>query len=65
MENYPQPLDVCIICALSEEVRAMLAVVRSHCEHGLEEHTSPRYGYSYHSAVIKNDKDEPLNLHIS
>src|SRR5436309_11697679 len=65
MENYPQPFDVCIICALPEEVRALLAVVKLHCEHGLEEHTSPRYGYSYRSAVLKNDEDEPLTLHIS
>ena len=65
MENHPQPFDVCVVCALPEEVRALLAVVKPHCENGLEEHTSPRYGYSYHSASLKNDKDEPVTLHIS
>jgi tetratricopeptide (TPR) repeat protein/nucleoside phosphorylase len=65
MENSPQPCDVCIVCALPEEVRAVLAVVKPHCEHGLEEHSSPRYGYSYRSAELKNDKNEPLTLHIS
>jgi len=65
MENYPQSFDVCIVCALPEEARAFLAVVKPHCEDGLEERTSLRYGYSYRSAALKNDKDEPLALHIS
>ncbi len=65
METHPQPYDVCIVCALPEEVRALLAVVKVHCENGLEEHTSPRYGYGYRSATLKNDKDESLTLHIS
>lgn len=65
MENHSQSFDVCIICALPEEVRAFLAVVKPHCEDGLEECTSPRYGYSYRSAALKNDKNELLTLHIS
>src|SRR6266568_302466 len=65
MENHPQPFDVCIVCALPEEARAVLVVVKPYCGDSLEEHTSPRYGYSYRSASLKNDKDEPLTLHIS
>ncbi len=65
MESHPQSFDVCVVCALSEEVRAFLTVIKPHCEDSLEERTSPRYGYSYRSATLRNDKDESLTLHIS
>lgn len=65
MENRLQSFDVCIVCALPEEVRAFLTVVKPHCEDGLEEHMSPLYGYSYRSTRLKNDKNELLTLHIS
>lgn len=65
MENHSQLFDVCVICALPEEVRAFLATVRPHCDNDFEEHTSPRYGYSYRSGTLKNDKGELLTLHIS
>src|SRR6266571_1802918 len=66
MENYPQAFDVCVVCALPEEVRAWLRVVKPHCEDGLDKrHTSPHYGYSYLSASLRNSKDELLSLHIS
>ena len=65
MENHSQSFDVCIICALPEEVRAFLAVIKPHCDDHLEEHTSPGYGYNYRSAVLKNDNGELLTLHIS
>jgi hypothetical protein len=65
MEKSPQLFDVCIVRALSEEARAFLEVVQQQCEDSLEELMSPRYQYSYRFATIKNDKDEPLNLHIS
>src|SRR5258708_9606425 len=65
MEKPPLSFDVCIVCALPEEARAFLEVVQQHCEDTLEERSSPRYQYSYRSAVLKNDEDEPLTLHIS
>ena len=65
MEKHPQSLDVCIVCALPEEARAFLEVVQQQGEGVLEERISPRYHYSYRFATIKNDKDEPLSLHIS
>src|SRR5438270_7888624 len=65
MENYSQVFDICIVCALPEEIRAFLAVVKPYCDDNLEEYTSPRYGYSYRSGVLKNDKGELLTLHIS
>ncbi len=65
MEKPPQSFDVCIVCALPEEARAFLEVLQQQCEGVPEEHISPRYQYSYRFAAIKNNKDEPLNLHIS
>src|SRR6266536_3966410 len=51
--------------ALPEEARAFLDVVRSQCESTIEERSSPRYHFSYRFVTIKNNKDEPLTLHIS
>ena len=65
MENHPQSFDVCVVCALPEDVRAFHTVIKPHCEDSLEERTSPRYGYSYRSATLRNDIDESLTLHIS
>ena len=64
MENHSQSFDVCIVYALFEEARAFLTVVEPHCEGGLEEDTSPRYG-TYRSGVLKNGEGEFLTLHIS
>lgn len=60
-----EPVDVCIVCALPEEVRAFLEVVQPYCEGEIEEQSSSRYQYSYRIATIKNTKDERLHLHIS
>src|SRR5256714_15550999 len=65
MEIYAQSFDVCVVCALPEEARAFLDVVRSQCESTIEERSSPRYHFSYRFVTIKNNKDEPLTLHIS
>lgn len=65
MEKSLQAFDVCIICALPEEARALLEVVQQQCEGALEEQINPRYQFSYRSATLKNQKNELLNLHIS
>ena len=65
MENHPPSFDVCIVCALPEEVRAFLEVVRQHCNVDFEELIDPQYKYDYRLTTIKNDRGEPLNLHIS
>src|SRR5258706_16114015 len=56
---------MCVVCALAEEARAFLEVVRRQGEGAIEERSSPRYQYSYRLARIKNDQDESLTLHIS
>ncbi len=65
MEKHPQSFDVCIVCALPEEARAFLEIVQQQCEGAIEERISPRYLYSYRFAMLKNNKDESLNLHVS
>src|SRR5260370_6123667 len=65
MEQRSQSFDICIVCALPEEGRAFHEVVQSQCQHAIEEAASPRYHYHYRFATLKNNKDEPLNLHIS
>ena len=65
MEEHSQLVDICVVCALPEEARAFLEVVRQQCEDVIEERISPRYHYSYRFTAMKNNKDEPLSLHIS
>src|SRR5262245_30984035 len=65
MEKQVHSFDVCVVCALPEEARAFLEGIRQQCEGALEEHISPHYHYSYRFAVLKNNKDELLTLHIS
>jgi nucleoside phosphorylase len=64
MEKSPQPCDVCIVCALPEEARALLEVLQQQCKM-VEGHTNPRYGYHYRQARLKNARDELLHLHVS
>ncbi len=58
MEKSPQLFDVCVVCALLEEARALLEVLQQQGEGAIEEGISPRYHYSYRFATLKNDKDE-------
>jgi pimeloyl-ACP methyl ester carboxylesterase len=65
VEKHLQLFDMCIVCALPEEARAFLEVVQQQCEGAIEERISPRYLYSYRFAMLKNNKNESLNLHVS
>ncbi len=65
MEEQAHSFDVCIVCALPEEARAFLEILRADGEIDVEERLSSRFGYDYRFATIKNDKDETLRLHVS
>lgn len=65
MKKGHQSIDVCVVCALPEEARAFLDMVRQQSHDGIEEHISHRYRYHYRVATLKNTRDEPLNVHIS
>jgi nucleoside phosphorylase len=65
IEKHPLWFDVCIVCALLEEARAVLHVVAEQCHVTFAERSSPRYQYGYHAATIPNYKGEPLELHLS
>ncbi len=57
--------DICVICALPEEVRAFLEVVHQQCNVDFEERINLEYKYDYRLTIIKNNKGEPLTLHVS
>src|SRR5216683_1331169 len=65
MEKHTLSFDVCVVCALPEEIKAFLKVTQQQCEGAIEERLSSRHGYSYRFATIKNNKGKSLNLHIS
>ena len=65
IEKRPKSFDVCVVCALSEEARAFLEVVRQQCKVTFEERINSRYYYSYRFTMLMNNKDELLSLHIS
>ena len=65
MDTQPHPFDVCTVCALSEEARALLDVMRPHCDGAIEEHMGSRSQYSSRIATIRNTHGEPLTLHLS
>lgn len=66
MANREEPsMDVCIVCALAEEAKALLDVVSEQCHVVFASKTSPRYGYDYQATTIRNSLGEPLALHIS
>lgn len=59
-----EAIDVCLVCALEEEVRALIEVLGSSYACAIAERSSVRYQYPYRFATIKNEKGEPLSLHI-
>src|SRR5438876_9969030 len=65
MEEHSQFVDICVVCALPDEVRAFLEVVRQHSNVDFEELIDPQYKYDYRLTTIKNDRGEPLALHVS
>lgn len=64
-KHLPPFFDVCIICALPAEARAVLHGVEEQCHVTFAERRSRRYQYGYRAATIPNHKNEPLALHLS
>ena len=58
-------VDVCVICALAEEAKALLDVVSEQCHITFISRTSPHYGYDFQTTTIQNNQGEPLALHVS
>src|SRR5947209_10643273 len=65
MGSEIQQADVCIVCALPEEAKALLRIVEEQCHVTFAERSSPRYQYTFRAAMIPNHKNEPLHLHLS
>jgi nucleoside phosphorylase len=57
--------DVCIVCALAEEAQAVLEVISRRCRVKFQQGFSARHNYEYRYTTIRNNKGEPLTLHLS
>src|SRR5437588_491852 len=65
MEAHSQLVDICVVCALPDEVRAFLEVIRQQCNVDFEEHIDRQHKYDYRLTTIENDRGESLALHVS
>ncbi|MFL5706157.1 MAG: NB-ARC domain-containing protein [Ktedonobacteraceae bacterium] len=65
MEAHSQLVDICVVCALPDEVRAFLEVIRQQCNVDFEEHIDRQHKYDYRLTTIGNDRGESLALHVS
>jgi nucleoside phosphorylase len=59
------PVDVSIVCALPEEIRAVIDALKIQYTSTIEDRKSALHGYPYLSATLKNRQGEDLNLHLS
>jgi nucleoside phosphorylase len=62
MEECGLSFDVCIICALEEESRAVIDVFSKHCRVSFTEKFSQTVQYKYQYATIYNRANEPLTV---
>src|SRR5260370_16843242 len=63
-DNSPV-FDVCIVCALEEEVQAVLDVITQQCHVSFQVGISRQDGYEYRFTTIQNLKGEALSIHVS
>ncbi|HCJ34436.1 MAG TPA: hypothetical protein DHV65_09090, partial [Ktedonobacter sp.] len=52
--------DVCIMCALAEEAKAVLEVISRRCGVSFEQGYSTSDNYEYRYTMIQNNKGESL-----
>ena len=57
--------DVCIMCALAEEAKAVLEVISRRCGVSFEQGYSTSDNYEYRYTMIQNNKGESLLIHVS
>ena len=63
MDTPPHLFDVCMVCALPEEARALLDVIAPYCDGAMEEQSNSHH--NSRTATITNTHGESLTLHIS
>lgn len=65
MEEHGQPFDICIVCALAEEARAVVNEFSDRCDNvHFQQAFSNRNGYEYQHAILNNNGGEPLTALI-
>ncbi|HTK09197.1 MAG TPA: hypothetical protein VL485_18660 [Ktedonobacteraceae bacterium] len=57
--------DVCLVCALAEEAKALIAEITRQCQVTFQEGYSPTLKRDYRHTTIQNRHGEPLSIHIS
>src|SRR5689334_19545002 len=57
--------DVCIFCAMAEEAEAVIEVFSRRSRARFEQAFSKRTNREYRHTTIRNNKGEPLSVHIS
>lgn len=66
MEPYSQPFDICIVCALAEEAKAVVQEFSDRCENlQFQQAFSRKNGYAYQHATLRDQKGELLALLIT
>ena len=61
----PDRFDVCLVCAMAEEVEALIKVIEHLCQTTLQHGSNSTLRRAYRYATIYNNNAEPLQLHVS
>ncbi len=65
MEERSQSFDICIVCALYEEARAVLDEFSTRCSVSFTEAFSRVDQYAYRQTTIENKYGEPLTVLVT
>jgi nucleoside phosphorylase/tetratricopeptide (TPR) repeat protein len=65
MEEHSQSFDICIVCALHEEAKAVLDEIVARCTVSFAQAFSSTDSYEYHYTTIQNKKGEPLTVLVT
>ena len=65
MEEHPQTLDICIVCALYEEAEAVINEFSTRCGVRFIQGFSGMDRYAYQHTTIHNKRGEPLTVLVT
>src|SRR5438270_9902260 len=65
MTSESPSFDICIVCALYEEARAVLDEIATRCTVSFTKAFSRIDGHEYRYTTIENNKGEPLTLLVT
>ncbi len=64
-ESAQPTCDICIICAMEEEVKAFMAETTRLCQTTFQSTTGPHTKRDYRYTMIRNNMGEPLTLYVT